>query len=98
MNTKIKALHFKADKKLEEFISEKLEKLEKISDSILGADVILKIENTDKPDNKIVEITLKIKGYDLFAEKRQSSFEAATDLAIDAIRKQLNKSKEKIRE
>ncbi len=98
MNVKITALHFKADKKLEEFIHEKLSKVEKLSDSIIGADVILKIENTEKSENKIAEIKLKIKGADLHAEKVGSSFEAATDLAIEAIRKQLTKSKEKMRE
>ncbi len=98
MNVKITALHFKADKKLEEFIHDKLNKVEKLSDSIIGADVILKIENTEKPENKISEIKLKIKGTDLIAEKAASSFESATDLAVEAIRKQLTKSKEKMRE
>lgn len=98
MNVKITALHFKADKKLEEFIQEKISKVEKLSDGIIGAEVILKIENTEKPENKISEIKLKIKGFDLHAEKTSSSFEAATDLAVEAIRKQLTKSKEKMRE
>ncbi len=96
MNIKITSLHFKADKKLEDFIHEKLGKIEKLSDSIIGADVILKIENTDKPENKRAEIRLKIKGNDLHAEKTSNSFEAATDLTIEAIRKQLTKSKEKM--
>lgn len=98
MNVKITALHFKADKKLEEFIQEKINKVEKLSDGIIGAEVILKIENTEKPENKISEIKLKIKGFDLHAEKTSNSFEAATDLAVEAIRKQLTKSKEKMRE
>ncbi len=96
MNIKITALHFKADQKLEDFITEKLNKIEKLSDTIIGADVVLKIENTEKPENKITEIRLKIKGYDLHAEKTSNSFEGATDLAVEAIRKQLTKSKEKM--
>lgn len=98
MNTKITALHFKADKKLEDFIEERFMKLEKLSDGILGAETILKLEHSDKPDNKIAEIKLAIKGNDLHAEKRHSSFEGAFDLAIEAIRKQLSKNKEKMRE
>ena len=98
MNTKITALHFKADKKLEDFIQERFLKLEKLSDGILGAEAILKLENSDKPENKTAEIKLKIKGYDLHAEKRYSSFEGAFDQALEAIRKQLSKSKEKMRE
>jgi putative sigma-54 modulation protein len=98
MNTKITALHFKADKKLEDFIQERFGKLEKLSEGILGAETILKLENSDKPDNKTAEIQVKIKGYDLHAEKRHSSFEGAFDQALEAIRKQLSKSKEKMRE
>ncbi|MEI6347391.1 MAG: ribosome-associated translation inhibitor RaiA [Bacteroidota bacterium] len=97
MNTKITALHFKADQKLEEFIHEKLNKLDKLSNNIIGSDVILKIENTEKPNNKTVEIRLKIKGIDLHAEKTASSFESAFDHCNDAIHKQLTKSIEKTR-
>ena len=97
MNVKINALHFKADRKLEEFIHERLNKLGKLSDSIIGTEVTLKIENNEKPDNKTSEIRLKIKGHDLHAEKTSSSFEASFDHASEAIRKQLTKSLEKIR-
>jgi putative sigma-54 modulation protein len=97
MNTKITALHFKADQKLEEFIHEKLNKLDKLSDNIIGSDVVLKIENTEKPNNKTVEIRLKIKGIDLHAEKTANSFESAFDICNDAIHKQLTKSIEKTR-
>lgn len=97
MNIKISSLHFKADKKLEDFINEKLTKLEKLHDAIMGVDVMLKLENTDKPENKIVELRMKIKGNDLISEKSAKSFEEATDLAIDALKRQLQKNKEKER-
>ena len=38
MNIKISAVHFKADQKLEDFITEKLEKLDKLHDGIIGSD------------------------------------------------------------
>jgi len=71
MNTKINSVHFKADKKLETFIKEKLDKMPSIYDGVIGSEVILKIENTEVPKNKVVEIRLIIKGYDLFAKNRQ---------------------------
>jgi putative sigma-54 modulation protein len=97
MQININAVHFKADKKLENFITEKLQKIGKFHENVIGSDVILKLENTDKPENKIVEIRLKVRGNDLISSKQCKTFEEATDLAIDALRKQLEKIKDKKR-
>lgn len=97
MNVTISAIKFKADQKLEEFITEKLEKLSKLHDGIIGSEVTLKLDNTDKPENKEVDIRVKIRGNDAMASKVAKTFEEATDLAIEAIKKQLVKSKEKER-
>ena len=43
MNIKIQSVHFAADKQLKEFISKKVEKLISIDDSIINADVYLKV-------------------------------------------------------
>lgn len=95
MTINISSVHFKADQKLEDFINEKVEKLNKVHDGIIGSDVILKLENTDAPENKTVEIRMKIKGNDAIATKTAKTFEEATDVAVDALKKQLLKSKEK---
>jgi putative sigma-54 modulation protein len=97
MQININSVHFKADSRLEDFIIDKLQKIGKFHENILGSDVILKLENTDKPENKIVEIRLKIKGNDLISCKQCKTFEEATDLAVDALRKQLEKIKDKKR-
>jgi len=97
MNIKVNSVHFKADKKLEAFISEKLQKMPALFDGIIGSEVMLKVENTDGRDNKIVEIRLLIKGYDLFAKKTAKTFEEATDLTLEALRKQILKHKDKMR-
>ncbi|MCK9291612.1 MAG: HPF/RaiA family ribosome-associated protein [Bacteroidales bacterium] len=96
MNIQINSLHFKADKKLELFISNKIEKLVKKYPDIIGADVLLKLDNTDDPMNKITEIKLIIRGNDLFASKQSKTFEEASDNAIDALKKQLEKYKTKL--
>lgn len=95
MTINISSVHFKTDQKLEEFINEKVEKLNKVHDSIIGSDVILKLENTESPENKTAEIRIKIKGNDAIAAKTAKSFEEATDQAVDALKKQLLKIKEK---
>jgi putative sigma-54 modulation protein len=44
-----------------------------------------------------VEIKLDVKGHTVFAKKQCKTFEEATDLSIDALKKQLVKRKAKIR-
>ena len=97
MNINISSLHFKTDQRLELFTTEKVEKLNKVYDNIIGAEVSLKLENTDKPENKTAEIRMKIKGNDAIASKTAKTFEEAIDLAVEALKKQLKKIKNKER-
>lgn len=99
MNINIKATNFSASEKLENFIKNKVIKLSQFYDAIIGADVFLKAENSQSSDNKVkvVKIKLDIPRQPLFAEKHADSFEAATDLVAEALRRQLKKHKEKIR-
>ena len=97
MNISFNSVHFKTDQKLELFISEKLEKLAKIHDGIIGFDVTLKLDNTEKPENKTLEIRAKIRGNDAIAQKTAKTFEEAADEVISALKKQLLKVKDKVR-
>ncbi len=96
MKVNINSVHFKADSKLEDFISQKLEKVCSKYSDVIGAEVTLKLDNTDAPENKIVDIRLVLKGNDLFASKVSKTFEESTDDAIDALKKQLEKYKGKL--
>ena len=93
MQVNIHSVHFKADSKLEDFIREKVKKVAKFHDGILVGEVTLKLKNTDKPENKVVEIRLKVKGNDLISSKESKTFEGATDLAISALRSQVKKTR-----
>lgn len=95
MNIKIQSVHFAADKQLKEFISKKVEKLISIDDSIINADVYLKVDKPESFDNKIVEIKLHSSLGKYFAKKQANSFEESTDLVSQALRKQILKHKEK---
>lgn len=97
MKIDIQSIHFKADKKLEDFIVEKVEKLNGYFEGALGCEVILKLDNNDSNENKIAEIRLIVRGNDMIAKKQSKSFEESTDLAIEALRKQIIKHKEKVR-
>ncbi|MGI6291302.1 MAG: HPF/RaiA family ribosome-associated protein [Bacteroidales bacterium] len=95
MNVYIKSIRFKTDKGLEEFINKKMQKIGKLHEGIIRSDVTLKLENVETPENKVAEIRLKIKGANLIASKQCKTFEEATTLAIEAIQKQLDRTKEK---
>jgi putative sigma-54 modulation protein len=97
MDIKIHSVHFDADQKLKNFIENKVSKLDQFYDNIIGAEVFLRIEKTQSPDNKISEIKLQIPGSDLFAKKQSDTFEEATDSSVSALEKQLKKRKEKQR-
>jgi putative sigma-54 modulation protein len=97
MQIEIRSIHFKADKKLEDFIKEKLEKLLQFYDGVIGTEVSLKLSNTETSDNKITEIRMNVRGNDLYAKKQSKTFEESTDEAVEALRRQLIKYKEKVR-
>jgi putative sigma-54 modulation protein len=95
MNIKINSVHFDASERLEEFIQNKLNKLSVFLDSLQSAEVFLRVENSQTNENKAVVIKLKAAGEDFFAEKQSETFEKSTDLAIEALRRQLKKHKGK---
>ncbi|MBS1646294.1 MAG: ribosome-associated translation inhibitor RaiA [Bacteroidetes bacterium] len=95
MKTNIQSVHFDADKKLIEFIHEKINKLTQFHDGIIGTDVILRVEKSSDNANKAAEIKLHLSGNPLFAKKQCTTFEEAVDTAVDAIRAQIKKHKEK---
>jgi putative sigma-54 modulation protein len=97
MKVNINSVHFKTDRKLDSFITEKVEKLSDMYDGIIGSEVTLRVSNGEDHDNKVTEIRLLVPGNDLFAKKQSKSFEEATDIAVDALRKQLSKHKDKQR-
>lgn len=96
MNMNMQSVGFKADKSLEIFVNDKLRKLERYNDNITGYKVFLNLEKSDSLDNKVVEVSLKVPGEELFARKQSKSFEEATSLVADALRIQILKRKEKL--
>ena len=97
MDIKTHSIRFDADQKLLTFIDTKIKKLPNIYDDIMGAEVFLRLNNDEDRENKLVEIKLEVKGQTVFAKKQCRTFEEATDLSIDALKKQLVKRKQKIR-
>jgi putative sigma-54 modulation protein len=97
MKVNITSVHFKTDKKLEDFIERKVNKLSNTYDGVLGTEVTLKVENAETRENKIAEIKVSIRGQHLFAKKQSKTFVEATDTAVEALRRQLTKHKEMLK-
>lgn len=94
MDIKIKAIHFDATEKLQQFINKKVDKLVKHNEDISAAEVTLKVVKPETAMNKEAGIKLEMpKNGDLFASKTADTFEEAIDLAVDALKRQLEKTK-----
>lgn len=96
MELRIQSIRFDISSKLHDFIEKKMNKLEKFAD-IDTADVQLKVVKPETAMNKETKLSVSLQGTTLFAERTCDTFEEGIDLAIDALRVQIAKYKEKLR-
>lgn len=96
MELTIQSVNFDASEQLKAFVEKKINKLERFSDDIIQAEVILKVIKPDTAKNKDAAIKLNLRHRDAFANKTADTFEEAIDLCTMAIEKQIIKSKEKL--
>ena len=95
MNITIHSIKFDADQRLKDFINAKLSKVLVFDEEIMSAEVFLKLDKSDNSENKVVEVKLSIPKGEYFAKKQCKTFEEALVLDIEAIKRQISKSKEK---
>ena len=96
MKVNLNAVNFTTDRKLVDFIQERMDKLEKYYDKIVSSDVFLKVEKTSDKENKIVEVKLHVPGDDFVVKKQCKTFEEAVELSAESLERSLIKRKEKI--
>ena len=70
MNINIQSINFVADKQLKEFINRKVNKLISIKDSVIKANIYLKIDKPETYNNKFVEIKIHTSDGGFFAKKQ----------------------------
>ena len=97
MNIQIHSLKFDADKKLLDFVNQKVNKLSLVTNDIVSAEIFLKLEKDEERENKVTEIRVEYPKGPLFARKQSKTFEEATDLVIAALKRQIVKQKGKMR-
>ncbi|MCG8331706.1 MAG: ribosome-associated translation inhibitor RaiA [Chitinophagales bacterium] len=97
MRVRTEAVQFKADQKLIEHIDKKLQKMDQFFDRIIEAKVTLKLENSGQVKDKIAEVQLSVPGDVLIVKETSKTFEASIDTAVDVLKRQLIKYKERLR-
>ena len=97
MEIKIQAVKFDATEKLQAFIEKKTAKLEKTYEEIQKVEVQLKVVKPATALNKEASLTVSVPGSKLFVEKTCDTFEESVDQCVDAMKVQLTKFKEKLR-
>ena len=66
MNVQIQSVKFDADKRLVEFVENKMDKLDRFAERSTGAEVILRLDKDFEKGNKIATVTLHMPGEDLW--------------------------------
>lgn len=97
MKVNVQSVNFNADRKLIDFLQNRMDKLETFYDKVISSDVYLKVENTSSKENKIVEIKLNIPRDKFIVKKQCKTFEEAVDSACSSLERKLIKRKEKMR-
>jgi putative sigma-54 modulation protein len=92
MNISITARRFKAHETLKDFIRDELSSLNKFTEDILKAEVILSYQNA-KDSIKTAEINLNIPGHTIIAREDSDDFKKSISAATEKVTRQLRKIK-----
>ena len=95
MEVKIQSIHFDIAERLENHINKKAERLARHHSAISRLDVTLKVVKPESALNKEATIKAVIPQDEIIATKIADTFEEAVDNCLDAIEKQLEKTKNK---
>ena len=96
MKVNVNAVNFNIDRKLVDFIQERMDRLDKYYDKIVSSEVFLKVEKTSDKENKFAEIKIHVPGDDFIVKKQCKTFEEAVDMSAESLQRLLVKRKEKI--
>ena len=95
MKVYVQSVNFNADKELVNFVENKVMSLEKFYDKIIDSEVFLKVQQTSDKENKSAEVKINVSGSEFIVKKSCKTFEQGINTAVDSLKRQLNKHKEK---
>ncbi len=99
MNLKISGHHLELTPSLREFVVNKLERVLRHFDQLIGAEVILSVDKTkEKTGRQIASITVYLKGKEIFVEKCDENMYDAIDKLIDMLDRKVMQYKDKVQD
>lgn len=93
MTINIQYVHMSTSEAMDEYVTERLTKLGKKYEWIIGAEVHFEVENNDKIKGKICKMELSAPGPRIFATSNEDNYEDAVKHTIKDLEKQLEKRK-----
>jgi len=92
MNLNITGHHIEVTPAIREYVKGKLDRVLRHFDQVTSSHVILSVEKLQQK----AEVTLHVKGKDIFADATDADLYAAIDLVADKLDRQVVKHKEKV--
>ncbi len=99
MNFTISGHHLDITPALKEYVLTKLDRVTRHFDQVVDVNVLLSIENKkEKERRQKAEVTLHVKGRDIFVEDAQEDMYAAIDQVMDKLDRQVVRHKDKLQD
>lgn len=92
MNLNITGHHVEVTQAIREYVITKLDRVIRHFDNVTSVNVILSVEKLDQK----AEVTLHVRGKDLFVESHDADMYAAIDSMADKLDRQVQKYKQKL--
>jgi putative sigma-54 modulation protein len=97
MNLTISGHHLEVTPSLREYVLTKMERITRHFDQVVDISVLLSVQrNREKASRQKAEVTLHIKGKDIFVEQTHEDLYAAIDQLIDKLDRQVGRHKDKM--
>jgi putative sigma-54 modulation protein len=99
MNLSISGHHLEVTPALREYVLTKLERITRHFDQVVDITVLLSVEkNKEKERRQKAEITVHVKGKDIFVEQTHEDLYAAIDQLMDKLDRQVCRHKDKLQD
>ena len=99
MNLTISGHHLDVTPPLREYVLNKLDRVTRHFDQVVDVNVILSVEKKkEKEQRQKAEVTLHVKGRDIFVEQSHEDLYAAIDQLMDKLDRQVMRHKDKVQD
>lgn len=99
MNLTISGHHLEVTPALREYVLAKLERVTRHFDQVVDVAVLLSVEKLSEKDRRQkAEVTVHVKGKDIFVEQSAEDLYAAIDQLMDKLDRQVGKYKDKVQD